>query len=70
MEAQQTTNQVTRSFRDLFKDPSQILGIVTNPGKNGIDFLKSLSNKDKQYLAFAAGAGLIIYGFILNRKDV
>jgi hypothetical protein len=70
MEAQQTTNQVTRTFRDLLKDPSQIFGIITNPRKNGVDFIKSLSNKDKQYLAFAAGAGLIIYGIILNRKDV
>jgi hypothetical protein len=69
MEPQQATNQATRTLRDLFRNPSQIIGIITNPGKNGVDFIKSLSNNDKQYLAFAAGAGLIIYGIILNRRN-
>lgn len=62
------TNQATKTISSLFKNPSELLAIVSNPGKNGLDFYKSLSNKDKQYIAFAAGIGLIIYGVVLSRQ--
>jgi hypothetical protein len=63
------TNQAKRSLSGLFRNPSELIGIVTNPGRNGLDFLKSLSNTDKRNLAFAAGIGLIIYGVVLNRNN-
>jgi hypothetical protein len=69
MEMDQATNQSTKTLKDLFSNPSELLGIITNPRKNGVDFIKSLSGKDKQYLAFAAGIGLIVYGIVLNRKN-
>jgi hypothetical protein len=69
METNQETNQTTRNLRDLFRNPSELMGILSNPGRNGMNYLKSLSNNDKRNLAFAAGAGLIIYGIILNRKN-
>jgi hypothetical protein len=64
----QATNQTTKTLRGLFSNPSELLGIITNPGINGVNYFKSLSGKDKQYLAFAAAAGFIMYGIFLNRK--
>jgi len=66
--ANQTINQATKTLKSLFTNPSDLMAIISNPGKNGVDFLKSLSNKDKQNLAFAAGIGLIVYGFVLRRQ--
>ncbi|QCR22079.1 hypothetical protein [Pontibacter sp. SGAir0037] len=60
--------QGKNSFSSLLKNPADILEIVRDPGKAGLDFYKSLSVKQKQYLAFVAGIGIIIYGFTLNKK--
>ena len=65
----QATNQTTKTLKGLFSNPSELLGIITNPGRNGVTYYKSLSGKDKQYLAFAAGVGFIIYGIFLNRNN-
>ena len=64
MEATQNQNKIS----DLLKNPNAILDAVKNPGKFGLDFYKSLSNRQKQYLAFAGGAGLIVYGIILGKQ--
>ncbi len=53
---------------NLLNNPSEILNIAKNPGKFGMDFYNSLSNKNKQYIAYAAGVGLIIYGYTLSKK--
>ncbi|GEO07034.1 hypothetical protein AAE02nite_46980 [Adhaeribacter aerolatus] len=65
----QTIDQATKTLKGLFTNPSELTDIVSDPGKNGLAYLKALSNKDKQNLAFAAGIGLIIYGIVLNRKN-
>jgi hypothetical protein len=62
------TNQATKSLKNLFSNPSELIGIVTNPGRNGLDFYKSLSSQDKRNIVLAAGIGLIIYGLVLNRQ--
>ncbi len=64
MDATQSQNKIS----DLLKNPNAILDAVKNPGKFGLDFYKSLSNRNKQYLVFAAGAGLIVYGVILGKQ--
>lgn len=62
--------QSQNSLVNLFKNPSQLMAIVSNPGKSGLDFYRGLGNKEKQYIAIAAGAGLIIYGLTLNKKTI
>jgi hypothetical protein len=62
------TNQSPKSLDNLFKNPSEIMDAVKNPGKYGMDLYKGLSTKNQQYVLFAAGAGLILYGLYLNRK--
>ncbi|GGK78261.1 hypothetical protein ACD591_09220 [Rufibacter glacialis] len=60
-------NQETKALSDLIQNPQEISNIINNPADNGMKFYQSLRNKDKQYVAFAAGIGLIAYGFFLNR---
>jgi hypothetical protein len=50
------------------QNPSEILNVVKNPGRYGMDVYKGLSTQQKQYVLFAAGAGLIIYGFVLGKN--
>ena len=57
-----------KPLSNLLKNPSELLEIAKNPGKYGLDTFKSLSNQQKQYVACAAAAGLVIYGFMVNRK--
>jgi len=61
-------NQATSTFSNLLKNPGEIANILQNPGKYGLDVYKSMSNQNKQYLVFAAGIGLIIYGITLRKK--
>ncbi|MFT2007981.1 hypothetical protein ACMA1I_04840 [Pontibacter sp. 13R65] len=60
----------TRGFSvsNLLKNPADLMEIARNPGKFGLDTFKSLSNQQKQYVAFAAAAGLLVYGFMVNRR--
>ena len=57
----------TKSLKDVLKNPSDLFSIVSNPNK-GIDLYNSLTTKDKQYVVFAAAAGLIVYGLTLSKK--
>ena len=57
-----------KSLGKILTDPSELETLMKNPSKYGLDFYKSLTDKDKQYVAFAAAAGLIIYGLTLTRK--
>lgn len=50
------------------KNPSEILGVFKNPGRYGMDVFNDLSTKQKQYVLYAAGAGLILYGIYLGRS--
>ena len=75
MEQNQSTNQFNQSrnhssnpLQHLIHNPSEILNVVKNPGRYGMDVYNGLSTHQKQYVLFAAGAGLIIYGFILGRN--
>ena len=81
MEQNQSTNQFNQSanrsgqsrsqsnnpLQHLMQNPSEILNVVKNPGRYGMDVYKGLTTQQKQYVLFAAGAGLIIYGLILGR---
>ncbi|WP_181306867.1 hypothetical protein [Rufibacter sp. XAAS-G3-1] len=60
-------NQETKALADLIQNPQEISNIINNPADSGMKFYQSLRNKDKQYVAFAAGIGLIAYGFFLGR---
>ncbi|WP_193553963.1 hypothetical protein [Rufibacter latericius] len=62
-------NQETKALTDLIQNPQEISNIINNPADNGMKFYQSLRNKDKQYVAFAAGLGLIAYGFFLGRSS-
>jgi len=64
MEQKQSSNML----KDLLKNPRDLMNVARNPGKYAMDFYKSLSVQQKQYVAFAAGAGLILYGVYLNRQ--
>lgn len=46
------------------------MNVVKNPGKFGLDTYNGLDTKQKQYVLFAVGAGLIGYGIYLgmNKK--
>ncbi len=56
------------NLKELLKNPNALMQAFQNPSKFGIDFYKSLSTRNKQYLAFAGAAGLIVYGVILGRQ--
>ena len=60
----------SKSIGDLLKNPEEIGKLMSNPGKYGLDIYNGLSNQNKQYLAFAAAAGLVAYGIYLNRQKV
>ncbi|TXK50533.1 hypothetical protein FVR03_04950 [Pontibacter qinzhouensis] len=60
-------NNNNMSLSNMLKNPGDLLEIARNPGKFGLDTFKSLSNQQKQYVAFAAAAGLLIYGYMVNR---
>lgn len=57
-----------KSLGNILRDPSELETLMKNPGKYGLDFYNSLTAKDKQYVAFAAAAGLLIYALTLNKK--
>lgn len=56
------------SLAALFKDPNTIVEAFKNPSRFAMNTYNSLSTKNKQYVAYAAGVGLIIYGFTLSRQ--
>lgn len=58
----------SKSIVNILKDPSEIEAMLSNPGKYGLDFYNGLSTKNKQYIVFAAAAGLIVYGLFLSRQ--
>lgn len=62
-------NTEPKALTDLIENPSEISAIISDPADSGVKFYQSLSNKDKQYVAFAAGLGLIGYGIYLNRMS-
>ena len=68
MRTNQTANKSIPSLENLLKNPSEIFGIIKNPGKYGLDIYHGLSTKQQQYVLFAAGAGLILYGVYLGRN--
>lgn len=57
-----------KTLKTLLQDPSEIEALISNPGKYGLDFYKSLSSKNQQYIVFAAAAGLIAYGIYLGKQ--
>lgn len=56
------------TINNLLKNPSDISEVISNPGKFGLDFWEELSNKEKSYIAYAAAAGLAMYGVFLSRQ--
>lgn len=59
----------TKTLTDLIENPAEISAIISDPADSGVKFYQALPNKDKQYVAFAAGFGLIAYGLYLNRTS-
>ncbi|WP_460920609.1 hypothetical protein [Pontibacter brevis] len=57
-----------KSLGKILTDPSELDAVMKDPGQYGLDFYKSLTAKDKQYVVFAAAAALIVYGLTLNKK--
>jgi hypothetical protein len=62
-------NMEPKALSDLIENPSEISAIISDPADSGVKFYQALPNKDKQYVAFAAGIGLIAYGLFLNRSS-
>ncbi len=60
--------QNQNNLKDLLKNPNALMEAFKNPSRFGIDFYKSLSTRNKQYLVFAGAAGLLVYGVILGRQ--
>lgn len=56
------------TINNLLQNPSDISEVMSNPAQFGMDFWNELTNKDKQYIAFAAAAGLAMYGIYLGRQ--
>ncbi|GAA4295268.1 hypothetical protein [Nibribacter koreensis] len=61
-------NLEPKSLADLIQNPSEISAIISDPAESGVKFYQSLHNKDKSYVAFAAGVGLLAYGLYLSRS--
>ncbi len=52
----------------MLTEPDNIHRAFEDPANFGKEVYNSLDNKQKQYLAFAAGAGLIAYGIYLGKQ--
>jgi hypothetical protein len=64
------TSNSSNFLENLMQNPGDILNMVKNPGKYGLDVYNGLDTKQKQYVLIAVGAGLIGYGIYLgmNKK--
>jgi len=62
-------NTATTSLKKMLQDPSQLVDVMNDPGKKGLELYNNLPVKEQQYLVFAAAAGLICYGIYLGRKS-
>jgi len=62
-------NLSNTSLRSLMENPSHLADIMKDPAKTGLDFYNGLSVKEKQYILFAAAAGLIGYAIYLGRQS-
>ncbi|NDK57398.1 hypothetical protein [Pontibacter fetidus] len=62
------TSQTT--LVSLMHNPSQLADILKDPSRHGLDFYNGLSTKEKQYILFAAAAGLIGYAIYLGKQNV
>ncbi|WP_162054267.1 hypothetical protein [Pontibacter pamirensis] len=61
-------NKSKTSIKNLVDEPSQIKDIMNDPAEKGINFYQKLPSKQKQYLLFAAAAGLVGYGIYVGQK--
>ncbi|RIJ34303.1 hypothetical protein [Pontibacter oryzae] len=61
-------SQTTKTLKSLIQNPNDLAEILKDPAKGGIDFFNGLSTREKQYVIFAAAAGLAIYGIYIGRK--
>ncbi|MEJ8756911.1 hypothetical protein WG947_07895 [Pontibacter sp. H259] len=62
-------NLENTSIMSLVQNPSQLADILKDPAKHGLDFYNGLSVKEKQYILFAAAAGLLGYAIYLGRQN-
>lgn len=56
------------SLVNMLTDPDNIHRAFEDPTNFGKEIYQALDIKQKQYLAFAAGAGLIAYGIYLGKQ--
>ncbi len=61
--------QIPDFVNNLLKDPSKISEAFNDPAKFGMDFYDSLTTRQKQYIIFAAAAGLVAYGISLGSSS-
>ena len=61
-------NKSTSGFGGLFANPSVITDITKDPAKYAKSLYNSLSTRNKQYIIYAAGVGLLVYGYTLKKK--
>ena len=62
-------NLENTSIMSLVQNPSQLADILKDPAKHGLDFYNGLSVKEKQYILFAAAAGLLGYAIYLGKQN-
>ncbi|MBC5773026.1 hypothetical protein H8S95_03035 [Pontibacter sp. KCTC 32443] len=63
------SNSTNTSLQSLIHNPSQLADIIKDPARHGLDFYNGLSVKEKQYILFAAAAGLIGYAIYLGKQS-
>ena len=56
------------TLNKLIENPSAISEIVNDPARFGLDFWNELTPMEKRNIAFAAAAGLVMYGIYLGRQ--
>ncbi|MFD2247461.1 hypothetical protein [Pontibacter ruber] len=57
------------SLLGLVQNPTSLADIINDPAKKGMEFYQGLSVREKQYILFAAAAGLIGYAIYLGRQE-
>jgi len=61
-------NNSNTTLQSLVEEPAQVKEIINDPANEGLKFYKKLPVKQKQYLLYAAAAGLVGYSIYLGKK--
>jgi len=61
-------NNSNTTLQSLVEEPAQVKEIINDPANKGLNFYNQLPVKQKQYLLYAAAAGLVGYSIYLGKK--